>query len=95
VAGGFGAHINAHVKSREMTKLTNGTVSFGLIPKEHWVQPAWIDEDLARAGRNKMVEQGIIYAGSVPYIYSLWTRRPHLIRPLAIATCAGTEHSSE
>ncbi|KAJ7717048.1 glycosyltransferase family 15 protein [Mycena metata] len=52
---------------REMTNLTNGSVSFGLIPREHWFQPAWIDEDLARAGRDKMVAQDIIYAESVPY----------------------------
>ncbi|KAJ7255861.1 glycosyltransferase family 15 protein [Mycena haematopus] len=52
---------------REMMKLTNGSVSFGLVPKEHWVQPDWIDEDIARAGREKMVAQDIIYAGSVPY----------------------------
>ncbi|KAJ6595556.1 glycosyltransferase family 15 protein [Mycena vulgaris] len=52
---------------RNMTRLTNGSVSFGLIPKEHWFQPEWVDEDLARAGRDKMVAQDIIYAGSVPY----------------------------
>jgi alpha 1,2-mannosyltransferase len=54
-----------------MMKLTNGTASFGLLPKEHWLQPDWIDEDLARTGRDKMAEQGIIYAGSVPYVYFL------------------------
>ncbi|KAJ7817373.1 glycolipid 2-alpha-mannosyltransferase-domain-containing protein, partial [Mycena olivaceomarginata] len=55
---------------REITKLIgNATagVSFGLVPKEHWFQPEWIDEDKACAGRNKMVAQDIIYAGSVPY----------------------------
>ncbi|KAJ6495440.1 glycosyltransferase family 15 protein [Mycena sanguinolenta] len=54
---------------REMLKLTNTStsVSFGLVPPSHWVQPDWIDEDLARAGRNKMVAQDIIYAASVPY----------------------------
>ncbi|KAJ7787774.1 hypothetical protein B0H14DRAFT_3505100 [Mycena olivaceomarginata] len=42
-------------RQREMTKLIgNATagVSFGLVPKEHWFQPEWIDEDKARAGRN-------------------------------------------
>jgi len=38
-----------------------------LIPKEHWFQPEWIDEDRAREGRLKMMAQRIIYAGSVPY----------------------------
>ncbi|KAJ7634998.1 glycosyltransferase family 15 protein [Roridomyces roridus] len=52
---------------REMSNMTNGSVSFGLVPKEHWYQPQWINEDLAKAGRDKMVEQNIIYAESVPY----------------------------
>ncbi|KAJ7104435.1 glycosyltransferase family 15 protein [Mycena belliarum] len=51
-----------------MTRLTKSSVSFGQIPREHWFQPDWVDEDLARAGRDKMVEQEIIYAGSVPYV---------------------------
>jgi alpha 1,2-mannosyltransferase len=58
----------------EMTKLIgNATagVSFGLVPKEHWFQPEWIDEDKARTGRNKMVAQDIIYAGSVLCVYFL------------------------
>ncbi|KAG7092470.1 hypothetical protein E1B28_008822 [Marasmius oreades] len=47
--------------------MTRSPVSFGLIPKEHWFQPDWIDEGRARAGREKMMSQGIIYGGSVPY----------------------------
>ncbi|KAJ7211167.1 glycosyltransferase family 15 protein [Mycena pura] len=50
-----------------MGNVTKASVSFGQVPREHWFQPDWVDEDLARAGRDKMVEQGIIYAGSVPY----------------------------
>ncbi|KAJ7327539.1 glycosyltransferase family 15 protein [Mycena albidolilacea] len=47
--------------------LTNNKVEFGLIPKEHWYQPAWIDEEKARASRKKMEEEHVIYGGSVPY----------------------------
>ncbi|KAJ3725938.1 glycosyltransferase family 15 protein [Lentinula raphanica] len=47
--------------------LTRAPIYFGLIPKEHWFQPDWIDEDRARAGRQKMMAQRIIYGGSVPY----------------------------
>ncbi|KAJ7792881.1 glycosyltransferase family 15 protein [Mycena olivaceomarginata] len=41
----------------------------GLIPKEHWYQPAWIDEEKARASRKKMEEEHVIMGGtgSVPY----------------------------
>ncbi|KAJ7940624.1 glycosyltransferase family 15 protein [Mycena leptocephala] len=42
-------------------------ISFGLIPREHWVQPDWIDEDRARRGRLQMMTQRIIYGGDVPY----------------------------
>jgi len=47
--------------------LTDAPVHFGLIQPEHWYQPEWIDEDLARRGRLRMMEQGVIYGGSVPY----------------------------
>lgn len=47
--------------------LTRAPIHFGLIPKEHWYQPDWIDEERATQGRAKMMAQRIIYAGSVPY----------------------------
>ncbi|KAK7025978.1 hypothetical protein VNI00_015808 [Paramarasmius palmivorus] len=50
-----------------VTSATSAPVSFGLIPREHWYQPDWIDEDKARMGREKMEAQKIIYADSVPY----------------------------
>ncbi|KAI5897365.1 glycosyltransferase family 15 protein [Schizophyllum commune H4-8] len=50
-----------------VSNLTEAKISFGLIPPEHWYQPEWIDEDRAAQGRQKMHEQNIIYAESVPY----------------------------
>ncbi|KDR81623.1 hypothetical protein GALMADRAFT_239685 [Galerina marginata CBS 339.88] len=47
--------------------LTNAPIQFGLIQPDHWYQPEWIDESQATAGRLRMMAQGIIYAGSVPY----------------------------
>ncbi|KAH7889673.1 glycosyltransferase family 15 protein [Phlebopus sp. FC_14] len=52
---------------RRVSVLTDAPVSFGLIPREHWFQPDWIDEDRAREGREKLVRQNIIYGGSVSY----------------------------
>lgn len=52
---------------RRVSVLTDADVSFGLVPKEHWVQPDWIDEGRAQEGRNKLVRQGVIYGGSVSY----------------------------
>ncbi|KAK2466906.1 hypothetical protein APHAL10511_001164 [Amanita phalloides] len=52
---------------QRLSVLTDAPVSFGQIPKDHWIQPDWIDEDRARRGRLQLLSQGIIYAGSVPY----------------------------
>jgi alpha 1,2-mannosyltransferase len=48
---------------RRVSVLTDADVSFGLIPRENWVQPDWIDEPRAQEGRNKLVRQGVIYGG--------------------------------
>ncbi|GBE86019.1 Glycolipid 2-alpha-mannosyltransferase 2 [Sparassis crispa] len=50
-----------------MTELASGPVYFGQIPPHHWYQPAEIDENRAETGRNEMVEEDIIYGGSVSY----------------------------
>lgn len=47
--------------------LTAAQIEFGVIPPDHWYQPAWIDEEKAKQGRDKMVKDGIIYGGSVSY----------------------------
>ncbi|KAK0197086.1 glycosyltransferase family 15 protein [Armillaria mellea] len=49
--------------------ISRASISFGLIPKEHWIQPDWIDEDRARLGRQKMMAQRIIYAGEPAIAY--------------------------
>ncbi|XP_006456474.1 hypothetical protein AGABI2DRAFT_211452 [Agaricus bisporus var. bisporus H97] len=50
-----------------ITVLTSAKVEFGLIPRDHWYQPDWIDEERATTSRDKMVASGIIYGGSVSY----------------------------
>ncbi|KAF8163313.1 glycosyltransferase family 15 protein [Crassisporium funariophilum] len=52
---------------RRVRILTDAPIFFGQVPSEHWYQPEWIDENQAQAGRLRMMAQGIIYAGSVPY----------------------------
>ena len=39
----------------------------GLVPKEHWSIPSWIDEEKARKAREDMEQRKIIYGGSLPY----------------------------
>lgn len=50
-----------------MTAVTGSNVSFGLIPPEDWNQPDWIDEARAKAGRDDLVRQKIIYGGESLY----------------------------
>ncbi|KAJ6596908.1 glycosyltransferase family 15 protein [Mycena vulgaris] len=47
--------------------LTDSQVQFGLIPHDHWFQPDSIDETRAAASRLEMVNNNVIYGGSVPY----------------------------
>ncbi len=39
-------------------------MEFGLIPREHWFQPDWIDEERAKASRDQMVTENVIYGGA-------------------------------
>ncbi|KAI8990757.1 nucleotide-diphospho-sugar transferase [Mycotypha africana] len=47
--------------------MTNADVQYGLVPKEHWSYPDWIDQDLAAKRRQMMVDQKILYGGSESY----------------------------
>ncbi|RXW14596.1 hypothetical protein EST38_g11261 [Candolleomyces aberdarensis] len=50
-----------------ISMLTDAKVEFGVVPKEHWNQPDWVDEPTAEAWRDWMVGEGIIYGESVSY----------------------------
>jgi alpha 1,2-mannosyltransferase len=52
---------------RITTNLISGTAKYGVIPREHWSYPDYIDQDLARENRQKMKQEGIIYGGSESY----------------------------
>ncbi|KAJ7226807.1 glycosyltransferase family 15 protein, partial [Mycena pura] len=49
------------------TAVASGPVSYGTVPKEHWCQPDWNDEDRATKGRERLVSENDIYGGSVSY----------------------------
>lgn len=51
---------------RHISALTLAEVEFGLIPKEHWVQPPSVDEEKASAARERMVKENVIYGGAYP-----------------------------
>lgn len=54
----------ANPRSRRISNLVSGKIEFGVIPKEDWYQPDWIDENKAAAGRKKMEENNVIYGGA-------------------------------
>ena len=54
-----------NVASRYTTEVTSSKTSYGLIPKDHWHQPSWIDEDKARKARKDMENNKVIYGGEL------------------------------
>lgn len=49
------------------TSLISGKTHYGLIPKEHWSFPDFIDQDKAAKVREDMRERKIIYGDSISY----------------------------
>ncbi|KZS97114.1 glycosyltransferase family 15 protein [Sistotremastrum niveocremeum HHB9708] len=52
---------------RRTSILTKSEISYGLIPREHWVQPSFIDENRAARARATMVAKNIFHGESVSY----------------------------
>ncbi|GAA5993007.1 hypothetical protein JCM10908_000795 [Rhodotorula pacifica] len=52
---------------RHTSAIASGPCTYGLVPKEHWEEPSWIDETKAAAARQKMEEDKVIYGGSKVY----------------------------
>ncbi|CAA7265492.1 unnamed protein product [Cyclocybe aegerita] len=52
---------------KRISNLTPSKVEFGVIPKEHWFQPTFIDEAKAKAARVEMERRHIPFGGSVPF----------------------------
>ncbi|KAI0273643.1 nucleotide-diphospho-sugar transferase [Gloeopeniophorella convolvens] len=55
---------------KRVSAQTDAPIQFGTIPREHWEQPDWIDEERAAVERKKMaadVLHLIPYGGSLPY----------------------------
>ncbi|CAI6275689.1 unnamed protein product [Periconia digitata] len=52
---------------RTTTAIVSGKTKYGLIPKEHWSFPDFIDQDRAAKVREEMKEAQIIYGDSISY----------------------------
>lgn len=50
-----------------ISAVVSGQTKFGLIPKEHWSYPEWIDREKAALAREAMVQKKVIYGGSESY----------------------------
>ena len=75
--------------SRRVSNVIDGKVEFGLIPRDDWFQPDWIDEDKATAGRKKL--ENVIYGSEYPLTSTgAVLNRPQLAFPTA--TCVDTIH---
>lgn len=49
---------------RRVSVLSSAQMEFGIIPRDHWYAPSWIDEVKAADVRKKMEEDNIIYGGT-------------------------------
>lgn len=52
---------------RHTSGIASGPCTYGRVPKEHWLEPEWIDEERAAEARKKMEEQHVIYGGNKIY----------------------------
>jgi hypothetical protein len=52
--------------------LTSGKAKYGLIPKEHWGFPEWIDQEKARKVREDMVTYRIFHSGVSRCMELVW-----------------------
>ncbi|QLL34761.1 hypothetical protein HG536_0H01360 [Torulaspora globosa] len=51
----------------KVTEAVSGEIEFGLVPKEHWSYPNFVDQEKAAEERKKMEEEGVIYGGMESY----------------------------
>jgi alpha 1,2-mannosyltransferase len=54
---------------RLTTGMASGEVEYGLIEKDQWQTPSWIDTEKAQKAMEEMVRKDVIYGGSVSYRY--------------------------
>ena len=47
--------------------MASGDVEYGLIEKDEWQAPSWIDAKKAQTIMDDMVENDVIYGGSISY----------------------------
>lgn len=48
---------------RRISVISKSSMEFGIIPRDFWYQPSWIDEEKATAARKQMEADNVIYGG--------------------------------
>ncbi|KAJ7214164.1 nucleotide-diphospho-sugar transferase [Mycena haematopus] len=61
---------------RRIRNLTPSRVDFGVIPKEHWYQPDWIDQDKARTAMARMQRMNVKYHNMCRYNSGFFFKHP-------------------
>ncbi|PVU96890.1 hypothetical protein BB561_000895 [Smittium simulii] len=51
----------------EISAFTTSEVQFGIVPKEHWGYPSWIDQKKAQEQRDIMAKEQVFYGSSESY----------------------------
>ncbi|KAL1916646.1 uncharacterized protein VTP21DRAFT_5350 [Calcarisporiella thermophila] len=49
------------------SSIINSPTYYGLVPKDHWSIPEWIDEEKARIAREDQAKRNVPYGGSLSY----------------------------
>ena len=53
---------------KELTSgLVSGEAHYGVIPKQDWEYPTWIDQQRSEDGRARLEQEGVVYGGSLSY----------------------------
>lgn len=60
---------------RRVSVLSPAQMEFGLIPRDHWDAPSWIDEEKAAEARRKMQQENVVYGGTSKNFRSRWNAR--------------------
>ncbi|EAU88529.2 alpha-1,2-mannosyltransferase [Coprinopsis cinerea okayama7 len=87
---------------KRVSELTDAKVEFGLIPKDHWNQPDWIDEEKATKAREAMAKANVIYGGTYnppSTLYKILTAHSGSLPSSTVTNCSShtsiTGESSE
>jgi hypothetical protein len=66
----FSSSLNVSFSDRQVKSLTNASIQFGVVPKDQWNPPHWINESRATTSRLDMAKNAVLYGGNLSLITS-------------------------